>query len=310
MTRAGIELLPTRGAICETEGRATTLYEANFRPEDLDAARFSARRSPDGIHYRIVRCDQCGLLRSDPIAHAGGLASLYAESEFTYGEETANLKRTYGRYLRKLRNYQSRPAALLEIGCGNGFFLEEALDQGYTEISGVEPSRRAAAAASDHVKEKIQVGFFREGLFAPETFDVVCLFQVIDHLADPVEVLSQARALLRPGGLLLAFQHNAAAVSARLLGERSPIIDIEHTYLYSPATLSRLCEKAGFTPLDTGVSWNRYSLGYLAHLIPVGTPLKRGMTGLLNAVGMGRLSLWAPLGNFFLVARREDTSAS
>ncbi len=303
----GVELVATRCAICETEGGATTVYEANFRVEDLDAARFSARRPPDGIHYRIVRCDECGLLRSDPIAEVG-LDALYAESEFTYGAETANLKRTYGRYLRGLRRYRERREALLEIGCGNGFFLEEALEQGYRDVAGVEPSVRAAEAAMERVRGSIKVGTFRQGRFSAGSFDVVCLFQVMDHLADPVAVLGEVRRLLRPGGLLLTIQHNAEAVSARLLGESSPIVDIEHTYLYTPDTLSRLCGKTGFGVLDTGASWNRYSLGYLAHLLPFGGSLKRGVTGLVSAVGMGKVAVWVPLGNFCLIAHREEDS--
>ena len=303
-----VELVGTRCAICETEGHATTVYEANFQAGDLDAARFSARRPPDGIHYRIVRCEACGLARSDPIAAAGRLEELYAESEFTYGAETANLKRTYGHYLRVLRRHRQRREALLEIGCGNGFFLEEALDQGYRQVTGVEPSRRAAEAASQSVRESIRVGAFREGLFGPESFDVVCLFQVMDHLANPVAVLTEVRALLRPGGLLLTIQHDAEAFSARVLGERSPIIDIEHTYLYTPETLSRLCGKTGFRPLATGAAWNRYSLDYFAHLLPLGASLRRGMARALSAVKIGKLAIWAPLGNFFLIARRGDGS--
>ena len=121
-------------------------------------------------------------------------------------------------------------------------------------------------------------------------------------------VLREVRALLRLGGLLLAIQHDAEAFSARVLGERSPIIDIEHTYLYTPGTLSRLCGKTGFTPLSTGASWNRYSLDYLAHLLPLGASLRRGVTRTLSAVKIGELAMWAPLGNFFLIARKEDGS--
>jgi len=302
------EPLPTRCAICETEDAATTVYEANFRPEDLDAARFSARRPPDGIHYRIVRCDKCGLLRSDPVADVAGLEALYSESEFTYGAETANLKRTYARYLRGLKHYQAGRGALLEIGCGSGFFLEQALAEGYRHVAGVEPSRRAVEAAAEGLREKIKAGTFQPGMFEPQSFDVVCLFQVMDHLADPVAALEEVAAVLRPGGLLLTIQHNADSVSARLLGERSPIVDIEHTYLYTPGTLSRLCEKAGFEVVDARASWNRYSLSYLVHLTPFGASLKRGVSDLLNATGVGKLPLWAPLGNFLLIARGGSLS--
>ncbi len=76
------------------------------------------------------------------------LSHLYAKSTFDYESETANLKATYGRYLSKLRRIGGRQQSLLEIGCGDGFFLEQALQQGYTDVRGVEPSEAAIAGAS------------------------------------------------------------------------------------------------------------------------------------------------------------------
>src|SRR5207248_2471865 len=104
-----------------------------------------ARRLPDGIRYRIAKCRTCGLVRSDPVVAPEVLARLYVQSTFDYGDEVANLTRTYGRYLAKLASYGVRKGALLEIGCGNGFFLVEALARGYTTVRGCEPSAAAVA---------------------------------------------------------------------------------------------------------------------------------------------------------------------
>ena len=147
MTQA-VELKNTRCAICGTEGNARELYPANFDPQALNPAVFSARRLPDRIHYRLVKCNACGLVRSDPIAHPALLAQLYHQSDFTYSDEVADLRRTYGRYLAELDHYGARKDALLEIGCGNGFFLQQALAQGYRSVRGVEPSRIAVSQAA------------------------------------------------------------------------------------------------------------------------------------------------------------------
>jgi hypothetical protein len=136
-------------AICRTEGNAVELYPANLGREVFNPVLFSARRLPDRVHYRIVKCRTCGLVRSDPVAEAGDLASLYRQSTFDYGDEIANLKRTYGRYLAALAGLGARKGSLLEIGCGNGFFMEMALEQGYQTVSGVEPSRDAVGRALD-----------------------------------------------------------------------------------------------------------------------------------------------------------------
>jgi len=299
-----VELRNTRCAICGTEGNATELYPANFDPQALNPAVFSARRLPDRVHYRLVKCKTCGLVRSDPIAGPALLAQLYHESTFTYTDEVADLKRTYGRYLAGLDKYGARKGALLEIGCGNGFFLQQALAQGYRSVRGVEPSRSAVTQAAPEVRDTIVCDLMRPGLFGPAAFDVICLFQVFDHVPDPGALLDAGLAALRPGGLVLSLNHNVAAVSARLLGERSPIVDIEHTYLYNPATMTRLFADHGFRVRKAGSVRNRYSLRYLVRLLPLPARPKQAALGWLQRHALGRLRLSVPLGNLYLVAQK------
>jgi SAM-dependent methyltransferase len=303
MTQA-VELRNTRCAICGTEGNARELYPENFDPQALNPAVFSARRLPDRIHYRLVKCNTCGLVRSDPVAPLEMVAQLYQQSSFTYTDEVANLKRTYGRYLAELDNCGARKGALLEIGCGNGFFLQQALAQGYRSVRGVEPSQAAVGQAAPEVRNAIVCDLMRPGLFGPGEFDVICLFQVFDHVPDPGALLDACFAALRPGGLVLSLNHNIEAVSARLLGERSPIVDIEHTYLYSPATMARLFTAHGFGVLKTGSVRNRYSLRYLVRLLPLPAGPKRAALGWLQRHAFGGLRLSVPLGNLYLAAQR------
>jgi len=304
-----LELQPTRCAICGTEGKSTELYPANLDPAALNPASFSARRAPDRRHFRLVRCNQCGLVRSDPVADAATLEQLYRQSAFTYGSELAHLKRTYGRYLDVAGQWCSGRAALLEIGCGNGFFLEEALAHGWRSVRGVEPSRAAAERASEAVRACISCELMRPGLFASGSFDMVCMFQVFDHFPDPRAVLRACNQVLRSGGLVLAINHNVEAISARLLGERSPIFDIEHTFLWSAGTMSRIFLAEGFEILRAGSVLNRFSLAYLAHLSPLSAVLKRPTLACLEATGLGRLPVSLPLGNLFVVARKVGKPA-
>jgi 2-polyprenyl-3-methyl-5-hydroxy-6-metoxy-1,4-benzoquinol methylase len=304
-----LELRTTRCAICGTERNATELYPANFESEALNPAVFSARRLPDRIHYRVVKCNACGLVRSDPIADPALLEQLYHQSTFTYDDEVADLKRTYGHYLARLDAFGAQKGALLEIGCGNGFFLQQALAQGYRTVRGVEPSRAAVDQAAPEVRDAIVCGLMRAGLFSRAQFDVICLFQVFDHVPDPADLLEACLAALRPGGLVLAINHNVEAVSARLLGKRSPIIDIEHTYLYTPATMARIFKAHGFEIRRVGSVRNRYSLRYLVRLLPLPAAPKRAAVTWLQECSFGRLRLWVPLGNLFLVAQKPAHSS-
>ena len=301
-----VALHSTRCAICHTEGNAAEIYPSNFDFSDFNPEMFSARRLPDRIHYRMVKCNACGLVRSDPVADDATLCNLYRQSAFDYSAEVTNLRRTYGRYLDKLEAFGVRKVSLLEIGCGNGFFLEEAQTRGYADVRGVEPGSEATAKAAPDVREHIVCDIMRPGLFAEASFDVVCLFQVLDHLPDPVGVLAESRRVLKPGGFMLILNHNIDALSARLLGERSPIIDLEHTYLYNPATLSHLAQAQKLKVRETGSVWNDYTLHYLARLIPFPAVAKTRILALLLKTPIGRWSLSLPLGNFYLVAQKPQ----
>lgn len=277
-------MISTRCAVCDTLDNADQLYPARFTEADLNARVFSARRVPDRLHFRIVRCRGCGLLRSDPVAEPGRLAHLYEGSTFDYGAELPHLRSTYRRYLERL----PVRGALLEIGCGNGFMLEEARSMGFEPARGVEPSADAVARSlrpGDIVRDVM-----RPGLFEPATFAAIAMFQVLDHLPDPGGVLAECGRVLRDDGHVLLLQHDARAWSARLLGERSPIIDIEHTYLYDSHTLTRLCRKHALEPVETGVVWNTYSIGYIARLAGLTLPLATPVS--------------VPLGNFYMIARK------
>jgi hypothetical protein len=103
----------------------------------------------------------------------------------------------------------------------------------------------------------------------------------------------------------LLLNHDAGAPSARLLGERSPIVDIEHYYLYSRDTLGRLVAAHGYEVVESGSVWNQYSVTYAAHLLPVGKAAKGQMQRFLEWSRLGRLQPKFPLGNLYVVAKKK-----
>jgi SAM-dependent methyltransferase len=299
-----IKMHRTRCPISGEQNDATQIYAANFDISLLSPAVFSARRLPDGIHYRIVRSNRSGLVRSDPIADTAVAYELYAQSSFDYGEEVPSLKKTYGRYLERMCALGCERGSLLDIGCGNGFFLECALESGFRDVRGIEPSHRAVDEAPRGLRERIVRNIMRPGIFGAEEFDAICMFHIFDHIPDPNEFLFECLRILKPGGFILSLNHNVEAWSARLLGERSPIFDVEHTFLYSPATMQRIFLANGFKVIEQGNVWNSYSLAYLFHLVPLPLSLKSLGLQLLRALNLRRLPLTLPLGNIYLIARK------
>jgi len=75
-----IKLKQVRCAICKSDKNYRILYKKNFKLSDLNINTFSARRLPDKIHYQMVKCDRCGLVRSTPVIDIKYLSQLYKKS--------------------------------------------------------------------------------------------------------------------------------------------------------------------------------------------------------------------------------------
>ena len=257
------------------------------------------------MHYRVVRCGRCGLVRSDPILPEDALLTLYRGSRFDHPVESRFAAETYARYVAGVARLLPERDSLLEIGCGDGAFLQRALEMGFAEVAGVEPSRRSIECAPDGVRERILNEGFRDGLFRPGSFSMVCGFQVLDHLAHPGEAVQACWKVLKPGGVAFFLNHDAGAWTNRLLGSRSPIIDIEHIYLFDRKTISMLFESAGFDVVRTFRVVDRHPLAYWLRLAPVPRWCSQPLIGGLNRVGLGGLPVAWKAGNLAIVARRK-----
>src|SRR3989338_9806014 len=113
-------MIDTKCAICGNNKNTKVLYKENFKLDKLNANTFSARRTPDRAHYRLLKCDRCGLIFSNPILSLNKINSLYFKSDFNYDLESEYLKKTYFKYFKKyLLNQDIKSKKVLEIGCGN-----------------------------------------------------------------------------------------------------------------------------------------------------------------------------------------------
>ncbi len=280
------------------------LYKKNFNESHFNEKIFSARRLPDRIHYQIVKCKKCSLVYSTPVIEYKKLEKLYKKSFLDYDEHLENLKNTYGFYLKSLEKLHVKKGALLEIGCGNGFFLEEAKKQGYKNVYGVEPGKKSVEKAKQNIRKNIKVSILKKSLFKRNAFDVICCFQTFDHVPNPNEFLEVCHKILKKGGLLLFLHHDIESFSARLLKERSPIIDIEHMYLYSKNTMSEILRKNRFEVLGVGSAFNIHNLGYWLRLFPVPNVIKLFSLRLLRFIHMDQIKIRINPGNIVILGRK------
>jgi hypothetical protein len=111
--------------------------------------------------------------------------------------------------------------------------------------------------------------------------------------------------LLRSGGALFLIGHNRRSFSARLLGKKSPIFDIEHLQLFSPVSGKNLLEHAGFSNIELKPILNRYPLHYWLKLFPVPNGLKLRLITFLKMIKIGYVPLPLPAGNMAVIGYKK-----
>jgi SAM-dependent methyltransferase len=306
-----MNLKSTKCAICDSFNNHTILFPQRLPTQNLDASPYAPRRKRDYFHYRIVKCKNCGLLRSDPLIDEKELEQFYFDSECTYTDENENipLKKTYGSYFSQvLKNYDVKKKSFLDIGCSNGFILEQALEFGFKKIIGVEPSRDAINQASSSIKPFIVNGMFNNKMFEKDSFDMITFFQTFDHIAEPNIFLQNCFNVLKDDGFILAINHNAKSLSAKIMGEKSPIIDIGHAYLYDLTTMKKIFEQNNFVVHDVFPIKNTVSIERLIQLLPIDSTTGKKIQKFARLLKINKCSLKLPLGNLGIIAQKLKTT--
>lgn len=151
--------------------------------------------------------------------------------------------------IKLVQNYVSS-GRLLDVGCALGGFLHAARSSGFN-VSGVEPSKCAADNASCKLGIEVANCDLKSAGLAEESFDVITMWDTLEHLRDPNETLNEAWRLLQKDGLLFFSTGDASSSWARLTGRGWHLLTPpQHLYYYSPASISVLLKKSGFVYVE------------------------------------------------------------
>jgi SAM-dependent methyltransferase len=276
---------------------ATVFLEESIDPARLSATSFASRKVPEFMSHRLVRCPTCSLVYVPLPPAQDTLAAAYHEAAYDSAQEAEDAAACYAQAITPVLRRIAHPRSALEIGTGTGVFLDQLARAGFSELVGVEPSVAAIAAAPPGRRAWIREGIFREVDFDPESFDLVCCFMTMEHVADPAEVAAAAFRLLRPGGAFVTVTHDYRSAVNRVLGRRSPIIDVEHMQLFSDTSLRELFARSGYCDVELRAFVNRYRLDYWLRLTPLPEGAKGVLASLLSHTGLARVKLGVNVGN-------------
>jgi SAM-dependent methyltransferase len=205
-----------------------------------------------------VRCKNCGFVYVNPRPTSEELKDFYQNPSYYKGGGGTDYG--YPNYLEEKETYENqsrerlsiierfiRPARLLDLGCAAGFFLKEAQERGWI-IEGIEFSKPMAQFAEGIIRQKIHESLAGSSL-QPGSFDVVTMWDYIEHQFDPRETLLTVNRLLRPGGLVSISTPNTENFEAKTEADewyefRPP----EHINFFTSTTLGLLLQSCGFAP--------------------------------------------------------------
>jgi SAM-dependent methyltransferase len=289
--------------ICRSQDHAIYLDD---HKEALESAAFGSSR---GVicHGRILRCVSCGFAFRQVRSSEQELSEVYRRMDpGLYEAEASGRARTAARHLKIVQRYLP-PGRVLDVGCASGLFLRLAQNAGW-QVVGLEPSEALFEKASTAVEGRGEVYrlTLEEADLAPATFDAVTIWDVLEHVPDPLGFMKTCRSLLKPKGHLFLNIPNLDSKEARWLGTQWPLLLAEHLNYFNPPSL-RLCgEKAGIEWLDLGQRPSSFSIGYILyrlsqHSIPganFGRKLARG--------AVGKITVPIYLGELCAVGRRRD----
>ena len=296
-----MEMISRACPLCGSTDTGRVFAEANYQLDRLDGFSFASRKVPEYMHYRLIDCPGCDLLYANPLPRADYLARGYSEAAYDSGVEARCAGATYAELLPGIGSRLPDRIGALDIGAGDGAFLEQLLRAGFEGVVGVEPSRAPIAAARAEVRPLLREGLFSGADFLPGSLSLVTCFQTLEHLPDPRQTTREVFALLKPGGAAYFICHNRRALSARVLGRKSPIFDIEHLQLFSPGSARFLLEQAGFGEVTVAGVLNRYPLRYWLRLLPLPPAAKRRLISALDLLGWGDRLIPMPAGNIAVV---------
>ncbi len=259
--------------ICDSR-RYRVLYEP-WKDVQNPVALYGATSGVQGTQ-RLVTCLDCGVIYENPRYSP----QVILEGYRSYAQETHDSQHpmrvdSFYRALVGMRKYlPSAGAHVLDVGTAGGAFLEAAQRFGYHAV-GLEPSEFMVEQGKQRGLNILQ-GTLADDLFSEHSFDMICFWDVLEHLPFPKEELLRARRLLKPDGILLINYPDIGTWMAKLAGRHFWWLLSVHLVHFSQKSIRKLCELTGFQAYHFEPYWQTLQFGYLEDMaIHLRLPLSR-----------------------------------
>lgn len=208
----------------------------------------------------LAKCTECGLVFRNPKPSYETIKKYYKEdySSIFFKEKTEINRKGIFRHFLATSIKDKGEGRLLDVGSGYGIFLSLAKDLGW-EVNGIELSEDACQFARKNFSLNVFCGDLKEASFPKDHFDVVTLWNVLDHTTNPLKQLLEIKRILKDNGLLFIrlpnflFQGKSRSIGDafdKLFFGRTYLsrkISVSHLYAFTPFSITNMLKRAGFS---------------------------------------------------------------
>jgi 2-polyprenyl-3-methyl-5-hydroxy-6-metoxy-1,4-benzoquinol methylase len=289
--------------------RYHTLKPANY-PEGLSRAELLNMYSASSDHVlfdALVRCDNCSLVYLNPRIRKDLIIESYSNAtDPTFIAQNEERIATFKGSLKRLGDrYGITPQTarrVLDVGCAGGAFPKAAHDFGF-DVIGVEPSKWLANQGRVLYGLDLRSGLLKDQDFPDHSFDLVCLWDVIEHLPDARDVVSDIHRLLKPGGYFVVNCPDYGSLARKLLGRKWPMLLSVHLIYFTRETVTDFLRRSNFEVVEFRPFWQTLQLGYVLKRASAYFGIFGMLQKLTEATRLQRVPLTYNIGQSFVLAR-------
>ncbi|MBF0380281.1 MAG: class I SAM-dependent methyltransferase [Magnetococcales bacterium] len=256
----------------------------------------------------LASCKKCGLIRINPRVKREVIVASYVNAvDPVFIEQNPQRIATFYKTLKdltaKMGITPAQEKRVLDIGCAGGAFPKAANDLGFSVV-GVEPSHWLAQQARSMYELDIRQGVVEEQNFSKESFDIITLWDVIEHLTNPGAVIDHINSLLKKDGILVVNYPDHDSWARRIFASKWPFFLSVHLFYFTPRTITSFLGKHGFEVVEISPYWQTLQLGYVLQRAAQYFRLFGWVGSLVQKLGIANRPITYNMGQTLVVAKK------
>ena len=257
---------------------------------------------------QVVKCMQCGLVYLNPRIHSNIILESYSNAidpKFTSQNllRIQTFRKFFDHWIKRTKITPSVNKRILDIGCAAGSFPKVAEEMGFSVV-GVEPSKYLCELGQREYGLDLRQGTLHEQNFSEGEFNIVSLFDVIEHLDQPGYVLDEIKRILHSDGQLIINYPEYDSWPRKLMGIKWPFFLSVHLFYFTPKSIRQILEKHGFLVVRLEPYYQTLELGYVLERAGQIFSLAKWLEKAVRILGLGQIPFTYYIGQTLVTARK------